>query len=454
LKKQLALSIALATTSIAFASEFDTFIEETTIDLKVRSALIKMNPNDVKYEKQYDAGTAATILLSSGDYTFGTDVATAAGNIIGSGQLSAVNAGINANLKETVEKAGKLDQAGSSIWVQMESGYLYDIVGFDLGYQAALKHFKEDESEKLIIASQDDDSYTRLSTARIKLKYGNEDLYVKANYGRYSDADETDYLMDSTDEGYGASAHFKDWSLSYDAVTASAGKTESDLTELDTKKETIALDYSSNFGKASATREYMTDIENTDSYSAASGIPLSMLGLNISQERLMDYLLIAQVDYATKTVDADTSLETTQYEIMLALKLNGLTLAASYNKADKDSGAGVENLVDKALLNSYDMAGQSTMTYAASLDGAMFKVPGLSLSAVMLDSKIADITKTPFTYQLTGDKAFTETLVDASYAFGEDTVLKGLALRAVFGNETNQANVSGYGVFVDYNLSF
>lgn len=448
MKKQLALSIALASASIVYASEFDTFLEETTIDLKARSALIKMDPNDVKYETQYDMQTAVGILMNSGNTQ-----AQAQGAIMLYG-LAAVNAGINADLKESVEKAGKLDQAGSSIWVQMESGYLYDIIGFDLGYQAALKHFKEDESEKLIIASQADESYSRLSTARIKLKYGSEDMYVKANYGRYSEADETDYLMDSTDEGYGASAHFKEWSLSYDAVTASAGKTVSDLSDLSTTKETIVLDYSSNFGKASAKREYMVDIEHTDSYSAASGVPLSMLGLNVSQEQLMDYLLIAQVDYATKTIDSETDKERTQYEIMLALKLNGLTLATSYNQADKDGGAGVANLVDKALLNSYDMAGQSTMTYAASLDAAMFKLPGLSISAVMLDSKIEDMAKTPLAYQLTGDKAFTETLFDASYAFQEDTFLKGLSLRAVFGGETNQANISGYGVFVDYNLSF
>lgn len=461
MKKQLALSIALITAGFTYASDFDDFMESTTIDLKVRSAIIQMNANDVEYDTEYDAGTAATLYLQAnpggGDFAaFGlTTPATLGAYLAGNpATLSVVNAGINSSLEEQVEAEGTLDQAGSAVWVQMESGYLYDMIGFDLGFQGALKHFKEDTSSKLLIAEQGYDSLSRLSTARVKVKYGNEDMYVKANYGLYSAADETDYLLDNVDQGYGVSGHFKEWSLSYDAVTAVASETEEVLTEYDTKEETIALAFTSAVGKASAERVFMKDITTTDSFSAVSGIPLSMLGLNVPEDKKMDYLLIGQADYATKSIDSDSDFDASQYEIMLALKLQGVTLATSYNSASEDGGAGVENLVDKALLNDYDLPGQTTLTYAVSLDGAMFNVPGLSVGAVMLTSKIDDMSATSTTYQLTGEDSFTETLVDASYTFQEGNFLEGLSVRTVFGGETNQANVTGYGVYLDYNKSF
>ena len=456
-KSLLVSAIALATfaTTVQAADDLESFWNESKLDLKARSALIQMNPNDVVIDNQYDAGTAAALLLASGNTAFGSDLITVA-TVLGSNPafLAQATAGINAGLKSQVEKQGKLDQSGSALWLQFESGYFYDVIGFDLGFQGALKHTKEDESSKLIIASQDDDSYSRLSSARLKLRYGSEDLFAKAYYGRYSNADETDYLMDETDEGFGFSAHYTDFSLSYDVSHATAGNTESELQERDTPEQTIALAYQSDVGKASITREMTKDVVTNDAFSAASGVPLSFLGLPVASENLTDYLLIAQVDYATETQDATPDAKLNQYEIMLATKLRGLTIAASYNQAGEDGGADVANLVDKALINDYDMPGQTTITYALALEGEMIKLPGLSVSAVYLDSKNVDMTVVPTSYKLTGDESFTEFLVDTKYSFSEDSFLNGLMLRAVVGKETNQANVSGYGLYVEYNRSF
>jgi hypothetical protein len=60
----------------------------------------------------------------------------------------------------------------------------------------------------------------------------------------------------------------------------------------------------------------------------------------------------------------------------------------------------------------------------------------------------------PLVYQLTGDKSFSEVLVDTKYSFPEDSFLHGLMVRSIFGTETNQANVSGYGLYAEYNRSF
>jgi hypothetical protein len=412
-----AIILCSFTAAAQAADDLPSFWDDSALNLKVRSALIKMDPNDVSL-----------------DTPFGPAV--------------------NSLLEAQVEQEGELNQSGSALWLHFESTYLYDVIGFDLGFQGAVKHAKEDQSSKLIIASQDDDGYSRLSSARVKLRYGNEELFAKGYYGRYSAADETDYLMDESDDGYGLSTHYQDFALSYDVVSASAGKTESDLQDRATDEQTISFAYSSDFGKANITREMTDDVLTNDSISVTSGIPLSFLGLPVATESMRDYLLIAQLDYATESQDALPSAELNQYEIMLATKLGGVTLAASYNQAGKDGGADVANIVDKALINAYDLPDQTTLSYALSIDGAMIRAPGLSVSVVYFDSKNIDMAAAPLIYQLTGDKSFSEVLVDTKYSFPEDSFLHGLMVRSIFGTETNQANVSGYGLYAEYNRSF
>lgn len=458
MKKQIALIAAIAAANVAVADDaFDQFLADTTVDMKARSIMVQMNPTDVA--KDYDAASAAAVLVATGDFTFGADVATATANIeateaIAPGTLAAVSDGINSLMVPAVEKEGTLDQAGSSLWVQIESGYLYDIVGFDLGFQKAVKHFKNDESSELVIENQADEGYSRLATARLKLRYGGDDLYAKAYFGRYSSANESDYLMDSSDEGYGISGHYNDFSLSYSVTTASAGNTESDMVEKSDPSESISLSYSSDYGNASVSRGFTKDVDHTDKFKAASGIPLSMLGLPVADNKMMDYLLLAQVNYGNKKLDTDSTFNATQYEITLAAQLDGITLAGSYNKVSDDGDAGASNLIGYSLINDFDMASQSTMTYVAELDGSMFNLPGLKASVVHFNTKISDMSLMSLDYQLTGDDTFTETLVDVKYSFQENNPLDGLALRTVFGNETNQANDKGYGVFIDYDVSF
>ncbi|MFT7418564.1 MAG: hypothetical protein ACI9PX_000556, partial [Reinekea sp.] len=353
-----AIILCSFTAAAQAADDLPSFWDDSALNLKVRSALIKMDPNDVSL-----------------DTPFGPAV--------------------NSLLEAQVEQEGELNQSGSALWLHFESAYLYDVIGFDLGFQGAVKHAKEDQSSKLIIASQDDDGYSRLSSARVKLRYGNEELFAKGYYGRYSAADETDYLMDESDDGYGLSTHYQDFALSYDVVSASAAKTESDLQDRATDEQTISFAYSSDFGKANITREMTEDVLTNDSISVASGIPLSFLGLPVATESIRDYLLIAQLDYATESQDALPSAELNQYEIMLATKLGGVTLAASYNQAGKDGGADVANIVDKALINAYDLPDQTTLSYALSIDGAMISAPGLSVSVVYFDSKNIDMAAAP-----------------------------------------------------------
>lgn len=477
--RTLASAVALASLSVPVfaADDLASFWEESSLDLTLRSAYVKLDPNDVEIDTEYDLATAAGLLVSLDPdtaaflvasaqavpgHTGGTDasnpadVAAAIVSLEAASQTSlvAINAGINSGLEDAVEAAGALDQAGSAAWLQFESAYLYDVIGFDFGLQGAVAHFKEDESDKLIIASQDDESYQRISTARVKLRYGSEDVHAKGYYGRYSEADETDYLMDSTDMGYGVSAHAFGASLSYDVVTASAGKTESDLTEYDTAEETFELAYESDVGNASYSFDLVRDVSQKHSVTAASGLPLSMLGLPVSADKAMDYLLLAQVDWAQETLDSNSDYTGQQYELTLAAKLDGIVFAFSYNQAGEDGGADVANLVDSALINDYDLPSQTTLSYVARLDSAMFGFDGLSISAIHLSSSNIDMDATSMNYQLTGDDSFTETLVDARYTFAGETLLSGLSVRGIYGMETNQANVSGFGAYLDYNHSF
>jgi energy-converting hydrogenase Eha subunit H len=68
LKKQLSLVIALATANMALANDaFDQFLADTTVNVKARSALIKLDANDVAYDASgYDAATATAVLFGTG----------------------------------------------------------------------------------------------------------------------------------------------------------------------------------------------------------------------------------------------------------------------------------------------------------------------------------------------------------------------------------------------------
>ena len=482
-KSVLASAIVLAsTTSLPTfaADDLQSFWEESTGNIKVRSIVTNLQANDVKFEAQYDAGFAAGFLLQNNPsqaaglmanavgagYSGGTDsssvvdVAQAIGYLesVAPGTLATVNAGINSGLKSAVEAEGNLDQAGSAVWLQFESAYLYDIIGFDLGFQGSVAHYKNDESSKLFISQTDgknDEGYARLSTARLKLRYGSEDVYVKANYGYYSDATETDYLMDSSELGYDVSAHYNDFSASYSATLESSDVTESDFTENDPISQNAELKYASEYGEVSLSRDFTTDVESTNTVTASSGLPLSFLGLPVSEDNMMKYLLLGKVSYGMRTNEV-SDVESNQYEATLALKLDGVTLAASYNKASEEGGAGIEDLTDSALINDYSMPGQATTTIVARFDGAMVNVDGLAVSAVHLMSEVdktLQLTAGDTQYYLTGDAEFTETLVDASYHF-QGGLLEGLALRTVLGKETNQANISGFAFFVDYDYKF
>jgi hypothetical protein len=481
-KTVLASAIVLAsTTSIhTFAADdLASFWEESTGNLKVRSIVANLQPNDVAFSAEgYTAAQATAVLFATGanaalglapaplNGLAGADQATVLTNLSASEALLAgmnqfLASAIGENVDAGVETEGTLDQAGSAIWLQFESAYLFDIIGFDLGFQGSMAHYKEDESSKLFISRTDgenDEGYARLSTARLKLRYGSEDVYVKANYGYYSNATETDYLMDEADLGYGASAHYNDFSLSYSATLESSGKTESDFTENDPIEQEAELKYASDFGEVSLTSEFTSDVETTNTFTASSGLPLSMLGLPVSEENMMKYLLLGKVSYGMRSNEV-SDVESNQYEATLALKLDGVTLAASYNKASEEGGAGIADLTDSALINSFEMPGQATTSLVARFDGSMIDLDGIAVSAIHLmstvdqDLQLNSGTTDGFNQFLTGDAEFSETLVDASYSFQEG-ILEGLALRTVLGQETNQANISGFAFFVDYDYKF
>jgi hypothetical protein len=481
-KTLLASAIVLASTTSMHtfaADDLQSFWEESSATVKVRSIVANLQANDVAFSAEgYTAAEATAVLFATGanlGLTFapaplnslaGADQATVLATLSASAPLLAgmnqfLTAAIGDATNSSVEAEGNLDQAGSAVWLQFESAYLFDIIGFDLGFQGSMAHYKEDESSKLFISRTDgenDEGYARLSTARLKLRYGSEDVYVKANYGYYSEAAETDYLMDSSDLGYDVSAHYNDFSASYSATLESSDVTESDFTENDPIEQNAELKYSSSYGEVTVSRDFTTDVETTNTVTASSGLPLSLFGLPISEDNMMKYLLLGKVSYGMRTNEV-SDVESNQYEATLALKLDGLTLAASYNKASEEGGAGIEDLTDSALINDYSMPGQATTTIVARFDGAMVNVDGLALSAVHLMSTVDQNlqlnsgTSDGFAQFLTGDAEFTETLVNASYSFQEG-LLDGLSLRTVLGKETNQANISGFAFFVDYDYKF
>lgn len=482
-------SIILSFNSYANETAWDKFITDSSLDMSVRMSGIKLEPNNVAINHYFDPVTATGLLFSTGmnEVFFSGMTPDAVAGLLAAdpATLALVTEEVNKVLEEEVQNYGEVNQGGASLWLEFESGYLFDLVGFDFGYQGGVKTWNE--SLGTLILKPDDDGYERISTARAKIRLGNEKRNISAKHGRgvinrmHFGRDPDEYLLDKTYEGTEISAKWDSYQLYGVSVTGIGEVTNSDIREAKDFKhyqkagfdstDSLGFEYKSDYAQFKMAHSWSDNYMNTTSVRANSGVPIAWLGADIADEKLLDYLLLFRIAYNWQSAEKDfvtkygvemPDHDSVNYEFMLGAKLDNVFFAASMNQVGEDgfyktgmgSGGSADVLIGWSLINEFDLPNQKTYTFIVSYNGKDINLPGLDLSAAIFHSRDIDmgavLASGNIDYYLTGDSEFTETLFEARYAIQEGA-LEGLSFRGVMGYESNHANLLGYALWIEYN---
>jgi|GEM_PF-3516633 len=483
------LSASAAFHTSANDSAWDKFVDDSSLNMKGRMSGIKMTPNNVKVDNQFNATTATGLLFQTGanEALFpGMTPQQVAGYLDTNPEvLAAVTKEVNTMLEDEVNKSGEVDQGGASLWLEFESGYLFDVVGFDLGYQGGVKTWNN--AEGTLILKPNDDGYNRVSTARGKLRFGDDARHISAKHGlgvinrMHFGRDPDEYLLDKTYEGTEINAKWDNYTLYGVTVTGIGEVTHSEIKRAEDfahfrkagfkHTNSMGFEYKSDYGQLKLAHTWSNNYMNTTSVKANTGLPIAWLGADIAPEAEFDYLLLFQINYNLQAAKEDfvtkygvemPNHDSTNYEVMFGAQLDNVFMAASLNqvgdngfyKTGTGSGGSSDNLVGLSLINDYDLPGQTTYTFVTSYNGRDMNLPGLDISAIVLHSRNIDmdavLASGNIDYYLTGDPEFTETLFETRYSIQEG-MLEGLSFRGVMGYESNQANLLGYAMWIEYN---
>ncbi len=487
----IAMLSSISSGVFAQQSAWDKFIDDSSMDIKARTSGINMSPNNVDIDSTYTPTMATGILFATGanDAFFpGMDPAQVAGILASDpATLAAVTQGINDTLEQQVKDSGTVNQGGASLWAEFKSGYLFDVIGFDFGYQGGVKTWNDGEGT--LILRPEDDNYHRVSTANVKLRFGDDDTHLAGRYGRgviermHFGRDAQEYLLDKTYDGAEAAAQWNGLSLYALNITGIGEVLDSEIKEAEDfphfskagfdSTYSYGLEFNSDYGSVHAATTWSDNYMRTTSVMANTGLPISLLGADVPEEQMLDYLLLFQVNYNWQTAEDDfvtpymvsmPDHDSTAYEVMVGAQFDALFFAGSINQIGDngfyDSGIGSggvsDNLVGWSLINDFDLPGQRTYTFVASYNGKNFNLPGLELSTIVLHSTDINMDNVlasgNLEYYLTGETEFTETLFEIRYKVQEG-IFKGLSFRGVTGYESNQANLTGYAGWIEYNTA-
>ncbi len=499
LSKGATLVLSLLTSVGASASTWQNFVDGSTFDMKLRTSATKME-SSASVNNTY-SGAEATALLYAfdpvtaqglADMVGGTPEALAAflssDDPMAQAYLADATAGLNSELENGVKEAADVSQGGASAWLEFQSGYLFDVVGFDLGYQGGVKTYNHGTGTFII--DPNEDNLSRISTARAKLRFGDEDrnVYIDTGRGRikrpHFGVDDMEFLLDKTYEASQIEFNWDEFTVYAISATGVGGVTDDRIYKPEDfeyfaqagfdRMNSIGAEYDSDYGTVQLAHSTTKDYLATSTFIGKGGLPLSWLGMPISPQNEYKHLLLAQFNYNYQQsgdkfqteygVDLPNH-DSFQYEVMLGLQFDNLRLLTSFNqvgdagffKVGTDVGGGSTILPGYALINSWSKPEQQTMSYVATYNAEDFSLPGLDLSFIYFDSsninKDTLLAEGDLEYYLTGEEEFTEWFFDITYTIQEGA-LEGLSFRGVTGKETNQAKISGSSLWIEYNYSF
>lgn len=452
-------AVTLALSASAAHASFDNFIGDSTLDTKFRTIYYDMQ---MDYKKSFDPGIGATI-----DY----------------------------------DVEASIEDLGASIWLNYQSGWLFNMVGVELGYQGAAIAFQDGTidgtdttfggmanfsvpSVQFYQTDPDADTVGKLANANLRLRLGDDDNNVQMKVGRFTPTiydllhrpDISYYALSTVYEGAQLAGDLTwDWGtinpwFNYFSGFSSEHSTDTiQFRDLDSNAQYDAFDAIYNVGfhtetdyfTASASYSYAEDYLSNGILEVYSGVPLSMLGFNTNDDDyFIKYMLKYGMEKGLGTVNQDHATDVTEFAI--GLQAGGLDFLVGITQIGDDSfygfetqdgynaGGGTAVWGDMALLNTFKYASQQTLFLVGGYNLNAFDLPNWRIQTTVAAGSDIDLGSLSAADAAAVNQAdYTETEIDLIYSHngyqGE-----GLSVRLTYGQDNN-FNAKGVGVWLEYN---
>ncbi|WP_422447197.1 MULTISPECIES: hypothetical protein [unclassified Endozoicomonas] len=416
-------------------------------------------------------------------------------NLSGTHDFNSKNAPISGTAKIN------MDEIGSSLWLDWQSGYLFDVIGVQLGYLGAApnlrqkgyvrgsmsmgpitlpvssdygRYYEDDTKDKLV---------GKLGNANVQVRLGDQDNYGKLSVGRFTPTiynllHRPDYTYGALHEVYeGASLTGQyqwDWGMIQPWANYFTGysdihstKTVNFKDDLKDNKDFGSYDEIYNVGFHTVTDYYVSsasysvapDFQKNGIIEVYSGIPIGFLtgSDNYDSSKIIKFLVkygmeegdgTRNSDHKTDVTEFGIGLDTGDFDILFGVTQIGEDSFRGFGTQNgRKAGGGTAVWGDMAVVNSFDLANQRTYFVVGGYDLDSVGLQKWRFQGVAAMATDTDLSKLSFNQEmLSPEKDYTEINLELLHNYGGE----GLSYRFMVGADTN-LDLTGFGIFLEYN---
>jgi hypothetical protein len=406
-------AVALAIIAPAANAGFDNFVSDSSLDAKFRTIYYNM-------EGTFDK--TLTLPVPAGALGPGTPAM---------------------DVDVDYENDMKIDDLGASLWLNWQSGWLFDVLSVELGYQGAAIAWQDGTIDMRDVGNSvgapngsfanaplggnpaanvqfyqgdaDADSVGKLANANIRLRLGDDDNNVQLKVGRYTPSiydllhrpDVTYYSMSTIYEGAAVTGDLKrswgkisPWFNYFTGYSTEHSDETIQFSDLTTTTDSMGKTYDpfdaiynagfhteTDYFISSASYSYAKDYLSNGIIEFYSGIPLSMLGLNTNDdEYYIKYMLKYGAEKGLGVANANHSTDVTEFAV--GLQAGNLDFLTGVTQIGDESFYGFETQDGRNAGGGTavwgDMALLNTFKHAGQQ--TLFLISGYNLDALNLPS--------------------------------------------------------------------
>ena len=395
-----------------------------------------------------------------------------------------------------------MEEIGVSLWGNWQSGYLFDVLGVELGYLAAGPNLYNDGYTKAQFnigawpvgkmsnpygrfyeGSSSDKLIGKLGNANAQLRVGDNDNFAKLSVGRFTPTvfnllHRPDYIYGALHDVYEGAALTGELNWSWGMVqpwfnyftgfsNMHSTKTLRFKDDLIDGKDFGSFDEIYNIGYHSETDYFVSsasysvapDYQRNGIIELYTGIPLSYLSGDTSGDpsNILKFLVKYGMEegtgplnssHKTDVVEFGVGIDTGDFDMLVGVSKIGDESFRGFQTQDGyKAGGGTAVWGDLAVFNAFDLAGQNTFFVFGGydLDNVGFqkwRIQGIAAMVTETDrSKLNPMQKV-----LVAQEDYTEINLELSY----NHLGEGLGYRILVGADTNMKGL-GVGLFFEYN---
>ena len=395
-----------------------------------------------------------------------------------------------------------MEEIGVSLWGNWQSGYLFDVLGVELGYLAAGPNLYNDGYTKAQFnigawplgkmsnpygrfyeGSSSDKLIGKLGNANAQLRVGDNDNFAKLSVGRFTPTvfnllHRPDYIYGALHDVYEGAALTGELNWSWGMVqpwfnyftgfsNMHSTKTLRFKDDLIDGKDFGSFDEIYNIGYHSETDYFVSsasysvapDYQRNGIIELYTGIPLSYLAGDTSGDtsKILKFLVKYGMeegtgplnsDHKTDVVEFGVGIDTGDFDMLVGVsKIGDESFRGFQTQNGYKAGGGTAVWGDLAVFNAFDLAGQSTFFVFGGydLDNVGFqkwRIQGIA--AMVTDTDRSKLN--PMQKVLVAQEDYTEINLELSY----NHLGEGLGYRILVGADTNMKGL-GVGLFFEYN---